>query len=191
MTTKNAAIPSFETVREGQRTFARVTCPRCGAHDQMLLSSRIPPEAVVAFFVQKRGWRGGGTNKNPRVTHCASCAKRPTAPTSPMEVFDSMAEQMAPPANIARIRVRAGAMILDNWSEEAGRYQQGWSDERVSKETGLSEQAIKRMRETDLNLRQRVPQEIVDVEKKIQQLFDQLAVIDAEVRKLREKHQAA
>lgn len=183
---------AFDTIRQGQRHFARAECPQCGGHDDIPLSTDLPPDVIAKKFRQK-GWRVGGPSRDPKPILCPTCVeKRSSRPSGgAMEVIDKMASNETAPANIQRIRMKAGALIMDNWSEQRGRYSEGWSDERVSKETGLSEQAVKRMREQDLDFKRKVPKEIEDCETEIAALFDRLSVLETKVREIREKHEAA
>lgn len=127
----------------------RCICGECGRSDVAVHNTA--DSAIVANNLKRRGWRGFGkrircpacvTARQPATPPCPAPASLPPAP----ERSATMSADTAP-ANILNA-AKIGRHLDIYWLDTPGRYDEGWSDERIGRELGgISPDFVRLIRE--------------------------------------------
>jgi hypothetical protein len=105
-------------------------CSSCGLEDTRPIKQEMPVEAMARFF-RARGWIVDAAGK---VATCPRCQEGPKV------TADFSRETLK--------RQRQMYGLLDEQFDEAtGRYREGWSDERIAKDCGISANAVAKHRD--------------------------------------------
>ncbi len=110
------------------RTVLRITCQKCRSFDDRVIKPDMPPEAIAQTYRHK-GWE---VDDGCRSAVCPKCQERP--------VIDHSSEA------IKRQR-QAFALLDEHFQVDEGCFAPGWSDAKISKETGLAATAVAKLRE--------------------------------------------
>jgi len=142
---RQAAPVTILSTRNG--TLARIECAACGSHDEWRLSNRPPPETLPKHF-QTKGWE---TSRKATCPLCAAKRAKPAKPKEPIvNSFDKIMNIVPKPQPDARTQRReAHDLITMAFDIPAGRYNEGYSDERIAKETGISKDWVRQRREDE------------------------------------------
>ena len=141
-----------------RRPFHVIACRRCGKEDRISAHNRrLTPEDAAGAF-RHRGWRVGDVGKH----RCPACVRVCDADAArkrrEREKKAMIENQDKTIGGGVRSELAATAipimyqLISDNFDAANKRYKAGWSDDRVSKECGLSQALVAFRREKDLNL---------------------------------------
>jgi hypothetical protein len=139
-----------------------IVCGTCGAEDQIRINpTALPPTAAAKKF-QNKGW---DVNKNVGRHVCPACqvkrkearamaATKITIPDATAKGWPTPQQQPAPAASDRSPGATKAIPLLYMALDEAydlGRktYREGWSDERIAKETGLGLDFVRKRREDD------------------------------------------
>jgi hypothetical protein len=155
------------------RVAARIECAQCGGHDEWQIPGRTPPpEALPKHFTQ-RGWI---LRKRPVCPVCNS-----SKPEKEIAVSNVATLKSAPANSNEARQARSAAVtaLVTYFNPETGSYEDGWSDERIAKETGLSKDFVAKRREEDFGPI-REPSEFAEVRAEAKALA-------SEIGKLQEK----
>lgn len=123
---------------EHGRTIQRIECVSCGAHDQNTITSngRAGADMLVSFF-RRRGWSVDLRNGSV----CPDCVKNATESRRRKEERKRMEQSSVVqlPTPGASSKIADVYMLLEDAYDKARRcYRDGWSDERIAKETGAA-----------------------------------------------------
>lgn len=193
----------FEPVSSRQpdgslKEMARFTCRRCGGHDALPLirSGRTyNPEATVKRAV-KAGWQAevhGGFAQCPSCVRARAATRggespnKPTPITPTAEVITMSKPQLVPTepkplTNDQRLKIRA---LLDkHFDDAAGRYLDGYSDQRIATEVDAPRVHVERIRDAAYGP-VRVTPEVEAAEAAIKDLQGQAAGLWAQMEKFK------
>lgn len=113
---------------------AKLKCARCPAIGEVVLRTVMPPEQIDKKFAQA-GWR-----LDPNT--CPDCIRSAAASKE-----KKMATLTARPTQAAmKAQTMMFRLLSDNFDTEAGRFEPGWDDARIAKETGLSPDVVAEFR---------------------------------------------
>lgn len=131
----------FDIERDGTMHVAVARC-ECSITERIALTKAMPPDPILRKFEQ-RGW----TVKHGRLHLCPSCkqAKRKTmnhpAPNGTQK------PKAAAPTPAAAISTRLIFALLEEYfDDQAGRYRNGYSDEKVAAETQAALERVRAIR---------------------------------------------
>jgi ribosome-binding protein aMBF1 (putative translation factor) len=141
------------------RPVQEIACSRCPATDAISAhDGRLPPHTAALKFAQ-RGWsvRGVGKHLCPACTLADSRKARPPkeppmkeeTKAKPAPKVAAANENQAPSAPASSAIVDLYMRLDDAYDRAARRYREGWSDERLAKETGLALAVVRERRERD------------------------------------------
>lgn len=130
------------------RPVQEIACSRCGATDFLSATPTRSPAHTVAATFTRRGWRVGHVGKHV----CPQCvatetASRRSARAAAKET--SMPTEKAASAPASTAIVDLYMRLDDAYDRAAKRYRDGWTDERLASETGLSVSLVQERREHD------------------------------------------
>jgi hypothetical protein len=111
------------------RTMLAIACDHCGRQDDKAARPNLPEDAIARFF-RGAGWEVD--NRCSRAT-CPKCQEK-------SKVTDISA------AALKRQR-QMFALLDEHFDTEEGAFEQGWSDAKIAKDTGLSESVVTQARE--------------------------------------------
>jgi hypothetical protein len=135
---------------EHKRGGYQLTCDKCQATAFRVLKIDAPPEAIHQQFGERLGWDVGRAGRSATCPKCLAERARKRPGQSPPEDPPAMPADMSPDA--FRATRRATGLLEAHFTEPApgepfGRYAEGWDDQRVAKESGLSPDEVARLRE--------------------------------------------
>lgn len=128
-------------------------------------NKRMPPDKAKTHL-QNKGWRFWG-----KKTRCPAHNEKPqNEEKQEVEVPNEVAAVVAKSSADARAAKRQAFLWLDEvFDEEAGRYKPGHSDQTIATETGLSDQAVAKLRE-EFGFEIKEPPEFREWQKRINQI---------------------
>lgn len=135
------AAPVEATINAG-RFVARVECAQCGARDEWVVANKAPPADILAKHFTQKGWN---IRKRPI---CPAC-NAPQKKEPDMNNVAPIKPEPAPTPAARASRAEAVTAIVTYFKVAEGRYDEGWSDERIAKETGLPEAWVAKRRDED------------------------------------------
>lgn len=138
---------------------ARVECVQCGAIGDWRIAGRRPPPDIVQRHFITRGWN---LRKRPI---CEQCSKRKEVPMT-AKVTPINPAPVIVPTDAKAQRRDAHALIELTFDIAVGAYRDGYSDHRISKETGISEAWVAKRREDEFGPL-KVPDEIGELRRAI------------------------
>jgi len=112
------------------RVTARVECAQCGAHDDWKIAGRLPPADILPKHFANKGW---SLRKRPVCPVCNAPSKK----EPDMSNVAPIKPEVAPTDAVKAMRRKANELLMFEFEVETGRYKDGWSDERVAKESGM------------------------------------------------------
>ncbi len=136
-----AAAPVEATISAG-RFVARVECAQCGARDEWVVANKAPPADILAKHFTNKGW---SIRKRPICPDCISQAKKETA----MSNVAPIKPDPLPSDAVKAARREATEKLLFHFDTAKGCFEEGWSDARIAKETGMPEAWVTKRREED------------------------------------------
>jgi len=120
---------------EHGRTAVVATCTSCGAKETIPFKANNVPKVAVTKKFGQRGWQ---FSKDAAAATCSAC--------------NSPKKEVMPPnssSNVAHKAQRTMFTLLEeHFDPDAGTYDEGWSDSKVAKKTGLSEKHVADVRES-------------------------------------------
>jgi hypothetical protein len=151
----------------GNQHVAIARC-ECSVTERIVLTKAMPPAAVLRKFEQ-RGW----AVKHGRIHLCPSC-KQATRKTMTKSQSTNGAAAPAPTAAISTRLIFA--LLEEHFDDRAGRYHNGYSDEKVAAETQAAIERVRAIRKEhfgDLRAPAELEQLRQDVES-LQQMIGEL-----------------
>lgn len=157
-------------------------CGQCGKSECRNHNTR--DQAIAIRNLKRRGWVGFG-----KAIRCAACAaaRKPAAPPCPVPALPVVPpvperQTMSDAAQPDIIRAARVAQYLEvYWRDGDGRYDDGWTDERVGRELGgIAPDFVRRVRE-GLGKMPKRPAEIVEAERRLGALETDLTVMEGQV----------
>lgn len=136
---------------------ARIVCARCGETDEVVVGA----DRRLGPWIEKKfagaGWAVGANDSRD---FCPGCAGKTGIRT---QEAPKMAKVVPPPipapsvaaATVSRTedarkaRLDVDLMLVDNFDPARGRYREGWDDERVAREAGMSVEFVAKRREAE------------------------------------------
>lgn len=126
------------------RPIQAITCGSCSREDVLSAHSCRMSSAHVAGIFTSRGWLVGDVGKHV----CPDCLKRRRAERRAEKEKLEMSKVERSP--LAAQKIGELYMILSEAYDAAGKtYKPGWSDARITKETGLALEFVAKRREDD------------------------------------------
>ena len=132
---------------------ARIVCARCGETDDVVVADR-----GLGAWIEKKfaaaGWSIGATDRRDFCPGCAGSVRRVNKETDEMAKAPTL-NVGSPPVPAARsedarkARLDVDLMLVDNFDPTKGRYREGWDDERVAREAGMSVDFVAKRREAE------------------------------------------
>lgn len=122
------AAPVEPTIQHG-RVVARLTCSECGAKDEWTVASKMPPPEILTKHFSNKGW---SVRKRPTCPNCNAPKEKPV-----MSNVAPIKTEQAPTEAVKAARRKANEFLMFHFDVENGRYEDGWSDERVAKDSGM------------------------------------------------------
>lgn len=127
-----------------------IACSRCGAEETKSAAHGVRvDEHTLATAFRSKGWRV----EDRRDRHlCPACAakQQDEARARRAEKEAALAEQKPDRSPAAAVKLGELYMMLSDAYEPARKlYKQGWSDDRIAKETGLAIEFVRSRREQD------------------------------------------
>lgn len=122
-------LAPIEIANHMGKILARAQCCQCGGHEEWNTGRVPPPEVVTKHFAQK-GW------KVRKRLICPIC-NAPQKKELSMNNVAPIKPEPAPTDAVKAARRKANELLMFEFEVEAGRYKDGWSDERVAKESGM------------------------------------------------------
>lgn len=162
---------------DGRAMIARIECAQCGGHDEWRITSRRPPPDILPKHFANKGWRIG---RKPLCHACQqSVAKEKHMPEAVQNVTPIKPES-APSMEVRAMKLKATELLMAYYSMEHGRYDDGWSDERVAKESGMPPAWVTKRREEDFGpLRE--PTEFEAIRKEASELASAIGKLQAKL----------
>lgn len=152
---------------------ARLECAQCGARQEWSVNQKLPSSDIVRKHFKTRGW---SLAKRVKCPACSNQRKEPRAVSTVTPIKS--------PAPDPRAQRRdAHALIELYFDIPGGRYKEGYSDERIAKETGIAPAWVKQRREDEFGpLKQ--PDELADMRAQLAEAEKAVAEIKARFDKL-------
>lgn len=160
---------------------ARIECVQCGSVEDWRIATRLPPPDIVLRHFTTRGW---GVRKRPLCQQCVKKRDVPMRHLDPpidwLEAIPNLGKENQMTAKVTPItptpsivptdakaqRRDAHALIELTFDIGTGAYKDGYSDVRISKETGISETWVAKRREEEFGPL-KVPDEIAELRRAI------------------------
>lgn len=118
---------------------SRMACASCGANDEWRINGNKPPAEIIPRHFANKGW-----NLHRRPV-CPSCqAKKKEKPIMIKPKLESV-----PTFDAKAARREAHDLIAMTFNIPTGQYNDGYSDERIAKETGIGVDWVKQRREDE------------------------------------------
>ena len=120
----------WDTQTNQHRNYQIVECSRCPANERIAISTRsaLPPEVIVKRM-QDKGWGMGHRRKNDLCPDCMARSKKPTL----LRIADYVKTPWEPTVENKK---KLLCELERRYDVSNGRYQPGWSDEKVAEELG-------------------------------------------------------
>lgn len=187
------AAPVEPTIQNA-RVVARLTCSECGAKDEWTVASKMPPPEVLTKHFSNQGWL---VRKKPScpacrikilkgVARCQHLLIKATATTDSkqeapiMSNVASIKTEQAPTEAVKAARRKANEFLMFNFDVEKGRYEDGWSDERVAKESGMPLAWVVKRRDEEYGPLKE-PSEFAELRKEVGALSAALTALQAKM----------
>lgn len=132
------------------RSFHVIQCSVCGVDDAIsAVKGRISENRVAELFT-RRGWSVVGVGKHVCQTCHSENAKRNKLETKIKRETDMTKAAEVERSQAAQQKIPLLYMALDDaYDTTVKNYREGWSDERIARETGLSIEFVTKRREQD------------------------------------------
>ena len=126
---------------------ARLTC-RCGAHVDQTIVGNHNPEAVVKRF-RGMGWEADiQTARLARCPECIEAREKPKKEIVVQQTVNATPNKIAtPPAITGEQRAKIRGLLDAHFDDAAGRYLDGYSDQRIGTEANAPWATVKEIRE--------------------------------------------
>lgn len=139
----------FPVLSEGARRFQRIVCVDCGATDSnSCVNGRAGEQTLTAFF-RRRGWEVD----LKKGSHCPSCVSGRTAQRrleAQKRMEKNVVPMTAPPSeNSALAKKIMSDLLFEHYDLARRDYKDGWSDDRVAKDSGVSPAFVAKRRAED------------------------------------------
>lgn len=173
------ACAPVSPLMSGGAVVARVECAQCGAHsDWRINTSRPPPEVLPKHFANK-GWR---MSKKPLCPDCQSRKETPMTAEkiTALQIPAVRAANAAPSDAARRMRTKAVEHLVAYFDPENGKYEDGWSDEIIAKETGLPVAWVTKRREEDFGPLKE-PGEFQEIRSEVSQLASEIGKLTSKL----------
>lgn len=157
---------------------AHVECAQCGAHDRWRMTS-VPEPAVIHRHFTRRGWQ------IKRKAICPQCKSKTKKEAKPMV---STAKPIPQPAQVPNPELRerrreAHDLIAMSFNIGKGQYEEGYSDQRIAKETSMPEAWVRQRREEEFGpIKQ--PDEIAELRQQLASLTAMAADVSTRLDKI-------
>lgn len=171
------ALP-VEVLATSGGVVARLSCSQCSCTVTWDTGGKPPPERIPKHFIGRQ-WK---VAKKPICPDCQKQAQK-EKPVSdlksqPLAVIPQL---QAVPTNAARAaRAEAVTAIVTYFNASEGRYEEGWSDDRIAKETGLPVDWVKKRRDEDFGPLKE-PGEFVEVRAEAKALASEIGKLQAKL----------
>lgn len=136
----------------------QIVCSSCRATDEVINAGRnkVIPGPLVAKRFEAAGWVVGRRDGDDL---CPLCAARPRVKakevlpmikTTPRAAATEASGVVLPRSEDARkARLDVDLMLVDNFDPSKGRYRDGWDDDRIAREAGMSVEFVMKRREAE------------------------------------------
>lgn len=182
-----------------------ITCSKCGATEWMNVTKLVPPEFADKKFTQKR-WKldpnicphcveqATSERRVKRENHRAELAaekeSKPVTTTTNVSPLADHPSLRAASTNSRKAEAVMHRLLTAHFDPDNGAYKTGWSDERVSKESGLAPGHVVETRKIAYG-EIKEPEDIVALRADLKAMHDMLletmANAQKEMRELRER----
>lgn len=165
----------------GQKA-ATICCSLCDAVGVLPLHSLMPPEIIDKKFVQK-GWELDPNTcpdcvvKRERAKAAAKAAKKEqrimnaVTNTKPAGALADNPALKAVSVDLHKATAKMHQLLAINFDSDEGRYAEGWDDERIAKESGMSPAHVTEVRNVAYG-ELKEPEEITSLRNDIKALHD-------------------
>lgn len=169
----------------GGRLSARVECHSCGSHEEWHIATKTPPAEILRKHFSQKGWR---MSKRSICPACTSKAQKPQIVKEvQMTNVAPIKPEPAPTEAVKAARRKANELLMFHFDVEAGRYDEGWSDERVAKESDMPVAWVLKRREDEYGTLKE-PQEIDEIRGELYNLTERLAELRSKLDALVKKN---
>jgi hypothetical protein len=158
-------------LRIGHKFAVRAECLECGSHEAFEFSQSVGPRTASKHVLNK-GWR---INRMA----CPDCFKNHGHNKKDLKVTQPN-QPKAPDTDIRQQRRDAHALIEMSFDISAGYYKDGYSDEKIADETGISKDWVAKRREEEFG-QLKEPSELCSLR---EELKGSVAAIDAITKRL-------
>lgn len=126
----------------GGKVIARIECSQCGTHDEWTIAGPCPPAEILPKHFTTKGWN---LRKRPVCPACTAQAKKENT----MSNVAPIKPEPVPSDAVKAARREATEKLLFHFDPSKGCFEEGWSDARIAKETGMPEAWVTKRREED------------------------------------------
>ncbi len=125
-------------------SFARIVCAKCGSHADISFNNKAASPDVIEQKLMRMGWQ---FNKNTsRKNVCPTCNYGWTGKSDvSVEIKDDFNKRKGKDMQTPSVDASLNAIVIFEKLDEVfvnGRFADGWSDERVAKESGNAPKAL-------------------------------------------------
>lgn len=155
---------------------ARLECGQCGGHEDWKLD-KLPPPNILHKHFATRGWQ-----LRKRII-CPSCASRKDKPmtATPKPPLAIVATETADAIKAKRREAHTAIELYFDIAK--GAYREGYSDERIAQDTGLSVDWVAKRREEEFGPLKE-PDELAELRRHLVSAAETVAAIEARFNKL-------
>ena len=135
-------------ITRGGKVIARLECTQCGTRDEWTIAGPCPPAEILPKHFTTKGWN---LRKRPICPQCTAQAKKenPMSDLKSEKPANMPQLQIVPTDAVKAARRDATEKLLFHFDAAKGCYEEGWSDARIAKETGMPEAWVSKRREED------------------------------------------
>jgi len=146
---KAAPITYSGTVQPGgvTRSVATLLCSICDRQETLTQTKSLPPEALAQKF-KAHGWDVKLGRKKVVCPHCRNKPKEVNDPMSKITKMPTAKASAQPVGHLPNPRQQRQiySLLDEHFREEVGRYLNGYSDQKISDETGIAVDVIRTLR---------------------------------------------
>lgn len=170
-----------ELLNRSGRVVARIECSQCGAHDEWTIAGGTPPPEMLPKHFTQKGWN---LRKRPICPLCNSPQKKENT----MSNVAPITPDITPTPSARAARAEAVTAIVSYFNVAEGRYDDGWSDARIAKETGLPEDWVAKRRNEDFGPIKE-PKEFAELRAEAKSLASEIGKLQAKLEAMVKRNQ--
>ena len=207
-----AKAAPVEPLFHAGRMVARITCSQCGSKEEWAIAHSKPPPDILGKHFSNKGWyvrkrplcpsccvqSDPSADDRPKVESDPPATNLPLAAalrraltekkeTTPMSNVAPLKTEQAPTEAVKAARRKANEFLMFHFDVEKGRYEDGWSDERVAKDSGMPVAWVVKRREEEYGALKQ-PSEFAEIRAQAAALASEIGKLNARLEILRREN---